>query len=66
MAIGLEKSAKIMSELDDSDIILITREISKISYIAPEEKDHIIKEFEELIRNEKDMLRLMITLLMNY
>ncbi len=53
LAIGLEKSAKIMSELDDSDIILITREISKISYIAPEEKDHIIKEFEELIRNEK-------------
>ncbi|AEW68560.1 FliG-1 [Borreliella garinii BgVir] len=53
LAIGLEKSAKIMSELDDSDIILITREISKISYIAPEEKDYIIKEFEELIRNEK-------------
>ncbi|WKC85157.1 flagellar motor switch protein FliG [Borreliella lusitaniae] len=53
LAIGLEKSAKIMSELDDSDIILITREISKISYIAPEEKDHIIKEFEELLENEK-------------
>lgn len=53
LAIGLEKSAKIMSELDDSDIILITREISKISYIAPEEKEHIIKEFEELLRNQK-------------
>ncbi|AJA90052.1 flagellar motor switch protein FliG [Borreliella chilensis] len=58
LAIGLEKSAKIMSELDDSDIILITREIAKISYIAPEEKDHIIKEFEELLRNEKKYVKI--------
>ncbi|ACH93175.1 flagellar motor switch protein [Borrelia duttonii Ly] len=57
LAIGLEKSAEIMAELDDADIIAITREITNIKYITPDDKKRIIKEFEELIRSEKKYLK---------
>ncbi|ATQ19800.2 flagellar motor switch protein FliG [Borrelia miyamotoi] len=58
LAIGLEKSAQIMAELDDSDIILITREITKIKYITPGDKKRIIQEFEELVRSEKKYFKI--------
>ncbi|AHH03187.1 Flagellar motor switch protein fliG [Borrelia nietonii YOR] len=58
LAIGLEKSAEIMAELDDADIIAITREITKIKYITPDDKKRIIQEFEELVRNEKKYLKI--------
>ncbi|ETZ18281.1 Flagellar motor switch protein fliG [Borrelia duttonii CR2A] len=46
-----------MAELDDADIIAITREITNIKYITPDDKKRIIKEFEELIRSEKKYLK---------
>ncbi|WP_199911292.1 flagellar motor switch protein FliG [Candidatus Borreliella tachyglossi] len=58
LALGLEKSAKIMAELDDTDIIAITREIAKIKYITPDDKKRIIQEFEELVRSEKKSLKI--------
>ncbi|QFP42093.1 flagellar motor switch protein FliG [Borrelia miyamotoi] len=58
LAIGLEKSAQIMAELDDSDIIAITREITKIKYITPGDKKRIIQEFEELVRSEKKYFKI--------
>ncbi|UPA16092.1 flagellar motor switch protein FliG [Borrelia coriaceae] len=58
LAIGLEKSAEIMAELDDSYIIAITREITKIKYITPDEKKRVIQEFEELVRSEKKHLKI--------
>ncbi|AGT27216.1 flagellar motor switch protein FliG [Borrelia miyamotoi] len=58
LAIGLEKSAQIMAELDDSDIIAITREITKIKYITPSDKKRIIQEFEELVRSEKKYFKI--------
>ncbi|WP_162881919.1 flagellar motor switch protein FliG [Borrelia miyamotoi] len=58
LAIGLEKSAQIMAELDDADIIAITREITKIKYITPGDKKRIIQEFEELVRSEKKYFKI--------
>ncbi|APR64712.1 flagellar motor switch protein FliG [Borrelia anserina] len=58
LAIGLERSAEIMAELDDADIIAITREITKVKYITPDDKKRIIKEFEELVRSEKKYLKI--------
>ena len=58
LAIGLEKSAQIMSELDDSYIIAITREITKIKYITPEDKKRIIQEFDELLRSKKQYIKI--------
>ncbi|AYE36109.1 flagellar motor switch protein FliG [Borrelia turcica IST7] len=58
LAIGLEKSAEIMAELDDAHIISITKEIAKIKYITPEDKKRIIEEFEELVRNETKFLKI--------
>ncbi|UER67414.1 flagellar motor switch protein FliG [Borrelia sp. BU AG58] len=52
LAIGLEKSAEIMSELDDVHIISITEEIAKIKYITPGDRKRIIEEFEGLVRHE--------------
>ncbi|WP_024654042.1 flagellar motor switch protein FliG [Borrelia persica] len=57
LAIGLEKSAEIMAELDDADVIAITREITKIKYITPDDKKRVIEEFEELVRGEKKYLK---------
>ncbi|BDU63101.1 flagellar motor switch protein FliG [Candidatus Borrelia fainii] len=58
LAIGLEKSSKIMAELDDSDIIAITREITKIKYITPDDKKRIIREFEDLVKSERKYLKI--------
>ncbi|BCR20829.1 flagellar motor switch protein FliG [Borrelia miyamotoi] len=58
LAIGLERSAQIMAELDDSDIIAITREITKIKYITPGDKKRIIQEFEDLVRSEKKYFKI--------
>ncbi|BCR21656.1 flagellar motor switch protein FliG [Borrelia sp. HM] len=58
LAIGLEKSAQIMAELDDSYIIAITREITKIKYITPEDKKRIIQEFEEIVSSKKKYIKI--------
>ncbi|WKC57797.1 flagellar motor switch protein FliG [Borrelia sp. P9F1] len=58
LAIGLDRSSKIMSELDDDHIISITEEIARIKYITPSDKRRIIEEFEELVRRESRCLKI--------
>jgi len=51
--IGSEQAAKILSELDTDQIKEITKEISLVKTISPEERDLIIAEFHALFVNAK-------------
>jgi len=51
--IGSEQAAKILSELDTDQIKEITKEISLIKTISPEERDLIFAEFHALFVNAK-------------
>ena len=51
--IGSEQAAKILSELDTDQINEITKEISLIKTISPEERDLIFAEFHALFVNAK-------------
>jgi len=46
--IGSEQAAGILAELDPDHVSEITKEIALIKTISPEEKDKILKEFQEL------------------